>query len=143
MPEETATENQPPGHLVEGNPVAAGLSVRVLEAAGGRARVTMTVRPDMLNSQGVCHGGVIFTLADCALEYASNSHGPTTVAAAAGIDFVRPVPVGSELTAVCQERHRGRVAGNYDVEVTDADGRIVALVRARSHEIGDRMDGPE
>ena len=123
--------------------MASGLGVRVIEAAGGRAVVTMTVRPDMGNSQGVCHGGVIFTLADCALEYASNSHGPTTVAAAAAIDFVRPVPVGAELTAICQERHRGRVAGNYDVEVTDSDGRIVALVRARSHEIGDRMEGPE
>ena len=143
MPEETATEKHRLARLPEGNAVAIGLGVMVLEAADGRAEVTMTVRPEMLNSQGACHGGVIFTLADCALEYASNSHGPTTVAAAASIDFVRPVAVGTELTAICRERHRGRVAGNYDVEVADSDGRIVALFRARSHEIGDRMAGPE
>ena len=143
MSDETTTQKRQRDRLIEGNEVAAGLGVEVTEAGGGRATVIMTVGPEMTNSQGVCHGGVIFTLADCALEYASNSHGPTTVAAAASIDFVRPALVGTVLTAVCQERHRGRVAGNYDVEVTDSEGRIVALVRARSHEIGDRLEGPE
>ena len=44
----------------------------------------------MLNGHGMCHGGIMFTLADTAFAHASNSHGPATVAAAASIDFLAP-----------------------------------------------------
>ena len=40
------------------------LGMSVLEVAPGFARVALTVRQDMLNGQGNCHGGIMFTLAD-------------------------------------------------------------------------------
>ena len=59
-----------------------------------------------------------------------------TVAAAASIDFIRSAAVGDELTAKCEERHRGRTTGTYDVAVTGPDDRTIALFRGRSHEVG-------
>ena len=44
-----------------------------------RATVRMTVRADMVNGFGVCHGGIVFSLADSALAFASNTHGHVTV----------------------------------------------------------------
>ena len=76
--------------------MAADAAARMLgiELGGygpGWARTRMTVRDDMVNGHGICHGGVIFSLADTVFACACNSWGPVTVAAGADIDFLRPV----------------------------------------------------
>ena len=107
--------------------------MRLIEVAPGFARVTMSVRADMTNGHGCCHGGLIFALADSALAFACNSHGEPTVAASAMIDFLSPVQVGEQLTASAREQWRGSRTGIYDIVVTAADQKIVALFRGRSH----------
>jgi acyl-CoA thioesterase len=44
----------------------------------------MTVRADMLNGHGTCHGGLVFALADSAFAFACNSRGVRTVAPESG-----------------------------------------------------------
>jgi acyl-CoA thioesterase len=112
---------------------ALGMELAGVEA--GLASVTMTVRPDMTNGHGICHGGLIFALADSAFAFACNSHGPATVAAAVTIDFLVPAKVGDVLTAVAKERWLGGRAGLYDLSVTRADGTVIAYARGRSHRL--------
>ena len=101
----------------------------------GMATVHMTIRPDMTNGHGICHGGLIFALADSAFAFACNSHGPATVAAAVAIDFLEPARAGDQLTAVAQERWLGKRTGLYDLSVTRADGTVIAHARGRSHRL--------
>jgi acyl-CoA thioesterase len=46
------------------------LGMHLEEIGPGRARLSMTVRPEMANGQKLCHGGYIFMLADSAFGYA-------------------------------------------------------------------------
>jgi acyl-CoA thioesterase len=108
------------------------LGMRVLEIGPGSARVSMTVRRDMLNGHAVCHGGILFALADTAFAHACNSHNRRTLASAASIEFLQSAREGEVLTAHARERQRGRRAGVYDVEVLGAAGGLVALFRGRS-----------
>ncbi len=102
----------------------------------GAARVAMVVRDDMLNGHALCHGGLIFTLADTAFAYACNSHNHSTVAAAAEIQFLSPGRAGETLVAVARERIVSGRTGIYDVDVTErASGRLIALFRGRSQQI--------
>ena len=39
----------------------------------GHARLVMKVRDDMINGAGICHGGLITTLADSAFAFPSRS----------------------------------------------------------------------
>ncbi|HUR51562.1 MAG TPA: hotdog fold thioesterase, partial [Mycobacteriales bacterium] len=94
------------------------LGIEISEVAIGRATATMTVRPDMSNGHGICHGGYVFLLADTAFAFACNTHGVTTVAAGADVDFVAPVAVGDLLVARAQELVRRGRSGLYDVVVT-------------------------
>ncbi len=112
------------------------LAIETVEVSAGRAVVRMQVRAEMLNTHGTCHGGFVFTLADTAFELACNAHGPTTVAAAATIEFVAAVAEGAVLTATCEETWRQGRSGVYDVDVRDADGVTVALFRGRSRTVG-------
>ncbi|HUH83323.1 MAG TPA: hydroxyphenylacetyl-CoA thioesterase PaaI [Stellaceae bacterium] len=110
------------------------------EIAPGRARMRMAVRDDMLNGHDLCHGGLIFTLADSAFAFACNATNHVTVAAAAEIHFVSPARKGETLLAKAHERAQGGRSGIYDVEVTAADsGRLVALFRARAHRTAGRI----
>ncbi len=111
------------------------LGMDLVEVAPGRARVSMVVRPDMVNGHDLCHGGLIATLADSAFALACNSHGPATVAAGFTIDFLAPGLLGQTLHADAREVSlRGR-SGIYDVTVRadDADaGEVIAELRGRS-----------
>jgi len=109
---------------------ALGISIEI--DTPGQARAHMHVRDDMVNGFDVCHGGLLFALADSAFAFACNAHNRVAVAAAASIEFLRPVRSGDELTATAVEDHRGRRAGFYTVRVVNQDDALVALFRGRS-----------
>jgi acyl-CoA thioesterase len=113
-----------------------GLGMRIAEIRPGHARLTMTVREDMVNGHQLCHGGLIFTLADSAFAFACNTYDVVTVASAASIEFLLPAKLGDELTAIADERSRSKRTGVYDVTVRNQQGECVALFRGRSHQIG-------
>ncbi len=65
------------------------LGMALDEIRPGYARTRMTVRADMLNGHGTCHGGIVFALADSAFAFACNSYDVVTVAAGCSIEFPR------------------------------------------------------
>lgn len=124
-----------------GDNAARALGIELIDVSAGRSVVRMTVRPDMVNGLDVCHGGVVFTLADSAMAYSSNSFNRRAVATQAEVDWVAPGRVGMVLTATAVERHhRGRSAIT-DVEVVDDEGRTVALFRGRTLQTEGRIVG--
>ena len=121
---------------------AQALGMRLVKIDAGHATLAMTVRSDMVNGHHICHGGMIFTLADTAFAYACNSYNQNTVASAANIDFLAPAREGETLEAEAIERSAAGRTGVYDVSVRTADGRTVALFRGKSARIsGQVIDG--
>jgi len=108
------------------------LGIEILDVAPGSVRIAMSVRPEMLNGHGLCHGGFIFAFADSAFAFACNSYGQPMVAAGATIEFLAPTPAAERLTAVAAEVARTARNGIYDVRVTKSSGETVALFRGRS-----------
>ena len=112
------------------------LGIRIADVRPGCARLLMTVRMDMVNGHGMCHGGFVFTLADSAFAVACNTHNTVTVAAAASIDFLASAHLHDELTAEARELWRSKRTGIYEICVSNQRGETVALFRGRSHCIG-------
>jgi acyl-CoA thioesterase len=115
------------------------LGMRILEIRPGHARLAMIVREEMVNGHKICHGGLIFTLADSAFAFACNTYDVVTVASSGSIEFLLPARLGDELTAIAEERSRSKRTGVYDVAVRNQRGECVAMFRGRSHEIGGRI----
>jgi len=108
------------------------LGMKLIEVGPGRARLSMRVTGEMVNGQKVCHGGLIFSLADSSFGYACNTHNQRALAASCSIDFLAPAQLGDELTAAAQETaHAGRTRV-YDVRVTNQAGELIALFRGKS-----------
>ena len=114
---------------------ARALGMRIDSVGPGRATLSMPVRGDMVNGHHICHGGLIFALADTAFAYACNSHNRVTVASNCTITFVAPANAGDNLTAIAEERHRGGRSGVCDVTVTDQSGKLIAVFRGHSTEL--------
>jgi len=113
---------------------SSGLGMKIVEIAPGRATLTMTVRPDMVNGQRIAHGGFIFTLADSAFAFACNSHNARAVAAQGHITFIKPGKLGDVLVATAREVSRRGRSGIYDVRVTSGDD-VIAEFRGHSRTI--------
>ena len=122
--------------MYEQDRASQALGMRILEVRPGYARVAMKVREDMVNGHQLCHGGLIFTLADSAFAFACNTYDLVTVASAASVEFLLTARLGDELTAIAEERSRSKRTGVYDVTVRNSQGECVALFRGRSHQIG-------
>ena len=101
----------------------------------GRAVMRMTVREPMLNGHDICHGGLIFTLADSTFAFACNSRNNVTVAAGCSIEFLQPVRLGDVLTCEGEEKILQGRHGIYDMTVTNQSGVVVAMFRGKSTQI--------
>jgi acyl-CoA thioesterase len=118
------------------------LGMQILGVGPGTATLTMPIKAHMLNGHQVCHGGLIFALADSAFAFACNSYGDNTIAASGSIDFLAPGREGDLLTATAKELWRSRRTGIYEAVVTRQDGERVALFRGRSHRIEGKVLSP-
>lgn len=113
---------------------AQALGITIVRVQPGASLLTMAVRSDMVNGHHICHGGMIFSLADTAFAYACNSHNKNTVASACHIDFLAPAKEGETLEAEAVERSASGRTGVYDITVR-VGSRTIALFRGKSYRI--------
>jgi len=99
------------------------------------ARMSLCVQEHHCNGHNICHGGVIFTLADTAFAFACNSRNQNTVAQNNMITFIAPGQIGDVLTASAREVSLTGRSGIYDVRVINQDGTLIAEMRGLSRAI--------
>jgi acyl-CoA thioesterase len=116
--------------------LSRALGLEVENITPGQARVSMLCRSDMINVLGMIHGTAIFALMDEAFQLAANSHGSIAVALNLSITFHQGPVVGERLTAVAKESHAGRRTATYYIEVSKADGSLVASGQALAYRKG-------
>ncbi|MBB5501115.1 hydroxyphenylacetyl-CoA thioesterase PaaI [Paraburkholderia sp. MM5384-R2] len=121
--------------MYENDACSRALGLEILEVRPGYARLRMAVRDDFLNGHQICHGGLIFTLADSTFAFACNTYNINTVAAGCSIEYLRPVYGGDMLSAEAVEQTSSGRTGIYDIRVTNRAGETVAMFRGKSAQI--------
>ena len=120
---------------------AQALGIKIVRVQPGASLLTMTVRSDMVNGHHICHGGMIFSLADTVFAYACNSYNKNTVASACHIDFLAPAKEGETLEAEAVEQSASGRTGVYDITVRNNHGKTIALFRGKSYRINGEVIG--
>ncbi len=90
-----------------------------------RGEAVLEIGPNSLNPYGLLHGGVYYTMADCAGGAACRTDGRRYVTLHGGIDFIHGVRSGT-VTAVAVVRHRGKSTCQVAVDLTDEAGTLLA-----------------
>jgi acyl-CoA thioesterase len=112
-----------------------GLGMRLERVGPGAAVLSMEVAATMVNGLGICHGGFIFTLADSACAFASNSYNQRMVLQSSQITLIAPARLGMRLVAKASERYRGERSAIYDVAVRSDAGEAIAEFRGHVRSI--------
>lgn len=106
-----------------------GIEGYEVTADGASARVPVTNR--ILQPYGIVHGGAYSTLAEtvcsAATHEAVSQDGKAAMGQSLSVTFLRPISEG-HLNAEARAHHRGRTTWVWDVEITDDQGRLCALV---------------
>ncbi len=109
------------------------LGVTVAAVGPGYARLTLAVRPEMLNGFGALHGGVTFAAADTAFGLACNSHGRQAVGLSVTIDYLAAGCPGDVLTVEAREESLKHKIGVYQVRVSNQHGAVLALFKGTAY----------
>jgi uncharacterized protein (TIGR00369 family) len=109
------------------------IGLEYLEMGADEVRARIAVTDAVRQPAGLVHGGVYAAIAESMCSSATgeavNDEGMTAMGQSHSAALVRPIADG-HVNAVARARHRGRTTWVWDVEITDDDGRLCALVRA-------------
>lgn len=119
--------------LLAADRYAGSLGIGLVSVDPDAIVVELEVGEDHLNFLEVGHGGMVFSLADCAFSLGSNAAGDRAVAIDAHLVLTAASRLGDRLRARVTEATRGRTLGAYRVEVTRQDGRVVGLFTGTVH----------
>ena len=109
-------------------PFLAHLGIELLEESRERARITLTLRPELLNSWGVAHGGVVMTMLDTAMGVAVRGHlgvACSVVTIDLSASFMNPAR-GPRIDAEGRVLRGGRSTFFCECEVRDEAGTLLA-----------------
>ena len=107
------------------------LGIRIVSTAPESVVAEMDVRDDLCTSPAVAHGGSLMAFADtlgAAATVLNLPSGATTTTLESKTNFFAPAPVGTTVTGECTPLHRGRRTMAWQTRITNADGRLLALV---------------
>lgn len=114
------------------DPLFPGLmGVRLLDVAPERVVAEMEVRPDLCTSGGILHGGAYMAFADTlgAVGTVVNlGTGQRTTTTDSSTKFIAGAKVGSRVRGESVALHRGRTTQVWQTSVTNAEGRLCAVV---------------
>jgi 1,4-dihydroxy-2-naphthoyl-CoA hydrolase len=106
--------------------------LQVLESGPELVRAQVEVRDEVKQPMGLVHGGVFASMAESITSLATAMAVLPEGRSAQGLSnqtsFLRPITSGT-IHAEARRRHRGRTTWVWEVDITDDDGRLCALVR--------------
>lgn len=116
-------------HMLNNDPFSRWMGIEILEVKEGFCKITCPVKEDMMNGFNVTHGGIIFSLADSALAFASATYGRVALAIDNSISFTQKSSVGDILIAEAECIHLTHKTGLFEIRVTKSSGQLIALMK--------------
>lgn len=103
-----------------------------VETGPEQARARIAVQDHHKQLYGLVHGGLFATLAESVCSEATarvvTQDGMVCMGQSNSTTFLRPISEG-HVNALAQRRHAGRTTWVWDVEISDDEERLCALVR--------------
>lgn len=101
--------------------------IRIIHISCGRARVGLTIDPEKhTNLNDKLHGGLLMTLMDNATGIAAAAVGKRVVTVSMTVDFIKSAGAGTAVEAEAVVIYQDKAAINMNMNIYDAEGRILA-----------------
>jgi len=118
-------------------PFARSMGIELHKLDDGYSLVEMIYDPSRQNNiYGRAHGGAMFGLIDEAFETAGQTDGTVAVAMNVNVTYIASPEPGARLRAEARRVAQTKRTATYDIKVTSADGRLVAVCQALAYRTG-------
>jgi acyl-CoA thioesterase len=107
-------------------PIASFLDIKVLELISGYSKISMKMRPEYINFNGVVFGSIVMAAADYAFSLAINSLHMPSLATQFNIHLLAPTSSADELFAEAKVCKSGRKVGITEMTVSNQNGKLIA-----------------
>jgi 1,4-dihydroxy-2-naphthoyl-CoA hydrolase len=108
------------------------IGLEYLDMGPEEVRARLEVTDEVRQPVGLVHGGVFASMAEsmcsAATWFAVKDGGMAAMGQSNSATFIRPITEG-HVHATARPRHRGRTTWVWDVEITDDEEHLCALVR--------------
>jgi 1,4-dihydroxy-2-naphthoyl-CoA hydrolase len=122
----------PAGVLPLDRTLDGAIGVEVVEVGEDVVRGRVKVEDRVRQPYGIVHGGAMTAIAESLTSMGTARgvfrDGKIAMGQEINASFMRPITAG-HVNALCRVRRRGRTAWNWEVEISDDDGRLCALLR--------------
>lgn len=128
--------------VLAAQPFSVLIGAELRELRDGHAELRVPLRPDLLQQDGLAHGGVISYAADNAITFAAGSVlGPGVLTSGSQINYLRPAR-GQSLIARATVEHAGRshAVCRCDVFVSDQGEERLCAVTQGTATVRTRQD---
>lgn len=125
--------------LLEKDAFSKWLGLENIDVSLGHCSFNYTIKPDMMNGLGTVHGGVLFSAADSALAFASNSTDNLSVALEVSISFTKAVRLGEKLRVVADEIYSGKKTAVYDIKTFNENDELICFFKGTVFRTGKRI----
>jgi 1,4-dihydroxy-2-naphthoyl-CoA hydrolase len=119
------------------------LGIRYLLLDPDRIEAEVLAVPELINRNGVVHGGSLMAVADDLGGMGANMNlgpGMATTTVESKTNFFRSVPAGDLFRAVSIPLHKGRTTMVWQTTITRSDGKMAAMVTQTQMTIQLRRD---
>lgn len=119
--------------VVRGRPIpfAQLLGIRYVSVERERVIAEMDVREDLCTTPAILHGGALMAFADtlgAVATFVNLPDGAGTTTLESKTNFFAAAPAGTTVTGECTPLHRGRRTMVWQTRITNAEGRLLAMV---------------
>jgi len=117
---------------IAGDPCARDLGLHWQRDHDDNAVLCVTIDGSLINGLGVCHGGVLFLLADTALAYAARMRGGMHASTWGTVSYLRPARLGDTIFAYTRLIESSSKRAHFDVDLFTDQGEHIAIFRGQS-----------
>ena len=107
------------------------LGIRLLEVTPGKVVAEMTARPELCTTGGILHGGAYMAFADTLGGIGAVMNldpGCNTTTTDSSTKFIAGARSGTVIRGECVALHRGRTTTVWQTSITNAQGKLCAVV---------------
>jgi uncharacterized protein (TIGR00369 family) len=108
------------------------IGLEIIERTDDVVRGRLPVSDNVRQGYGIVHGGAMTAIAESLTSVGTAlgvmDEGKIAMGQEINASFMRPISAG-HVNASCRVRRKGRTAWNWEIEISDDDGRLCALLR--------------
>ena len=105
------------------------MDIKVVVISSVSVVLSVQINDEMTNGFGIAHGGILYSVCDSALAFASNANGRQAVSIETSISHLKPLKVGDTITVTSFTKNISGKLGHFEVLAHDQNDQLVGIFK--------------